>query len=136
MVVGVGYDYWVPEWIEGGVDSPEYTDHLARYLAALAEHAGGRVDVWQVENELNQAEEWNIDFDILGLDYFPCYFLLHDPAWGDRAELFARLALTLTDRVRFASTGYATYDECHTVEMQDDFLRRLAAASKREAYRA
>jgi len=190
MIVGVGYDYWVPDWIEGGIDNPKYTDYLARYLTALAEHANGEVEVWQLENELNQAaleiaitgkrkgdgwfnpervkevlargakalksadpetpilvnanilpgwfawskrlvEEWDIEFDIFGLDYFPCYFLLHDPAWGDRAELFARLARTLKERVWFASTGYATYDECHTVEMQDEFLRKLAAAAKR-----
>jgi hypothetical protein len=190
-IIGAGHTDLLPEWIlkEGSIDNPNYLNYLTVYAKNTVQRYTGKIDMWQIENELNHVafykwvgwrtgkwdetqikqvleklanvtkaldnapiiinvivdnpnwfsflkklNEWKINYDIIGLDYYPNYLDDYTENPGDlsKASLiydYINKAKYFNKTVIVAETGYSTYNEKHNEINQALFIEKIALAS-------
>lgn len=57
-ILGFATTDFLPSWLKDGIDDPSYLDKLARYSRAVLERYAGKVEIWQIENELNHIDAY------------------------------------------------------------------------------
>jgi Beta-glucosidase/6-phospho-beta-glucosidase/beta-galactosidase len=190
-ILGAGHTDLLPEWIlkEGSVDNKDYINYLRIYAKNTVGRYSGKIDIWQIENELNHVTfykwigwrigkwnetqikniietlssitksldksavminvivdnpnwfsflrkltEWNIEYDIIGIDYYPNYLDDYsedagNPLKASKVYDYINKAKLFNKTVVIAETGYSTYNQIHNEINQAIFVEKIALAS-------
>ena len=190
-IIGAGHTDLLPKWIlkEGSIDNPNYLNYLTVYAKNTVQRYTGKIDSWQIENELNHVafykwvgwrtgkwnetqikqaletlanvtkaldnapiiinvivdnpnwfsflkklNEWKINYDIIGLDYYPNYLDDYTENPGDPSKAFLiydhiNKAKYFNKTVIVTETGYSTYNEKHNEINQALFIEKIVLAS-------
>jgi hypothetical protein len=74
----------------------------------------------------NITDVWDVDYDILGLDFYAFLIEASDPASGKNLEFYIDNSRQFKEDIIICETGYTTWTEEHTLEKQAEFIEITA----------
>jgi hypothetical protein len=78
----------------------------------------------------NITDVWEVDYDILGLDFYAFLIEASDPTSGNNIEFYIDNSRQFKEDIIICETGYTTWTANHTLEKQAEFIEITA----RKAY--
>jgi hypothetical protein len=74
----------------------------------------------------NMTEDWKVDYDILGIDYYSVLTTGSDPTLGNTIGLYINNSKQFKEDIIVCEAGYSTWTANHTLENQADFIEITA----------
>lgn len=129
----VDFYKWVG-WRKGNWSANKIHEILSMLSSVVRKNTQGKIMINVIVDNPNWKDFLksikDIDYDIIGIDYYPNYLDDYFPNAGDPQKglevySFIKEARNWNKEILVAETGYSTYNSIHTYENQADFIKNV-----------